>query len=342
MPFELVIAEPYKLDIREYEEPPLSDNHVRVKSEFSSSKHGTERGFYRGTAALTRGHMNQSHIYVQDDTKKSIYPYLLGNLTVGRVIETGRKVTKWKIGERVFFYGGFRQIHTVSENELKSVPEDMSAEGIVYLDPAKYAFGGILDGGVRLGFRVAVFGLGAIGQMAVQMARLSGALEVFGIDPYEFRRKMAERYGATKTLNPLSCDVGKTIKEATSGEGVDVSIEVSGIVSALQQAIRTTMRGGKIVTVGLYEGKATDLHLDEDWHRNQQVMIASQGPNFPSHVHPYWAGPRWENTVFELLRRNWLKSDGLVCPIVPFDKSAQAYKEIDENPSNSIKLGVKY
>jgi threonine dehydrogenase-like Zn-dependent dehydrogenase len=240
MPLELVAVAPCKPEICEYREPPLGENQVRIKSEFGSAKHGTERGFYRGNASLARGYMNKDHIYIQDDTKKSIYPYLLGNMAVGRVVETGCKVTRWKVGERVFLYGSFRQTHTVSEDEIFSVSEDMSAESIVYLDPAKYAYGGILDGGVTLGFRVAIFGLGAIGQMAVQMARLCGALEIFGIDVYELRRKTAERYGATTTLDPSICDVGRTIKEATGGIGVDVSIEVSGVHKALHHAIRAT------------------------------------------------------------------------------------------------------
>lgn len=342
MPLELVAAAPCNPELREYKEPPLGENQVRVKSEFGSVKHGTERGFYRGNASLARGFMNKDHIYIQDDTKKTIYPYPLGNISVGSVAETGFKVTKWKVGNRVFLYGGLRQRHTVSEDEIFPAPEDMHAEIIVYLDPAKYAFGGVLDGGVTLGYRVAVFGLGAIGQMAVQMARLCGALEVFGIDVYELRRKTAERYGATKTIDPSTCDVGRTVKEATGGMGVDVSIEVSGVHKALHHAIRATMRGGKIVTVGLYESGAVDLRLGEDWHRNQQTMIASQGPNFPSHLHPYWAGNHWADTVWELLRRKWLKVDGLVVPVVPFEKSAEAYKEIDEHPADSIKLGVRF
>jgi len=342
MALELVVVAPYKLEFREYKEPPLAENQIRVRSEFSSAKHGTERGFYRGTGALVHGSMNEDNIYIPDKAGKRIYPYLLGNMTVGTIIEVGLKVKRWREGDRVFFYGGFRETHTIPEEEAWPLYPGMAPESAVYLDPAKYAFGGINSAQVSLGYRVAVFGLGAIGQMAVQMAKLSGAMEIYGVDNYQLRRQAALKYGATEVIDPSGCDTGRLIKEKTGGVGVDVAIEASGAVAGLHHAIRGTMRGGKIVTVGLYEGGATDLRLAEDWHRNQQVMIASQGPNFPSHNHPYWAGPRFTETVIELLRRGWLKTEGLVLPVVPFLEADKAYQEVEEHPEETIKLGVRY
>ena len=67
-------------------------------------------------------------------------------------------------------------------------------EAVCY-DPAHFAMSAIRDGKVRVGERVAVFGLGAIGLMTVQMARIAGADFVAAVDPIERRRKSLQRLG---------------------------------------------------------------------------------------------------------------------------------------------------
>ena len=83
------------------------------------------------------------------------------------------------------------------------------------LDPAQFALGGIRDGHVRLGDRVAVFGLGAIGAIAAQMAKAAGAAYVAVIDPIEKRRHAALEAGADAAFDPLREDVGLELKKAT-------------------------------------------------------------------------------------------------------------------------------
>lgn len=347
MPHKLVAIGPNQPAYREYAEPALEPNQVRVRSEFSAAKMGTESRIYRGASALVRGRMNENNIYVSDATS-SPFPFSLGNMTVGRIIESGRQVARFKVGDRVCLFGdwrtayGFSETHVAPDNEALAMPETITPESATCLDPGVFALAGIRDGGVGLGDRIAIFGLGAIGQMAVQTAKLSGAREVFGVDLFDLRRKAAERYGATRTIHPVGCDVGHVIKEATGGMGVDVAIEFSGAAAALHEAIRATAKGGKIVTVGCYEGGATELRLGEDWARNQQVLIASRGSSSPSHGHPSWAGRRLNDTVWELLVRGELKTEGLVTPIVRFDEAAEAYERADKNPATVIKFGVRY
>ncbi len=55
-----------------------------------------------------------------------------------------------------------------------------------------------------------------------------------------------------------------------------------------------------------------------------------------------WDSPRIARYAFQLLQEGKLKVDGLVCPIVPFEESAEAYRLIDEHPEKTIKLGVTF
>ena len=123
---------------------------------------------------------------------------------------------------------------------------------MVFTDPARFALAAVHDAQIKLGDRVAVFGMGAIGLLALQMARLNGARQVLAIDPIAQRRTLAKQVGADIVIDPSACDAGLAIKEATGGHGVDVALEISGIYSALQHAIRCVQREGTVVTASYY------------------------------------------------------------------------------------------
>jgi len=70
---------------------------------------------------------------------------------------------------------------------------------------------------------VAIFGMGVIGLLAVQLARLDGALWIDAVDPLPHRRDLAEKFGADRTLDPGDCDVAREIKTASPQRGADVA-----------------------------------------------------------------------------------------------------------------------
>ncbi|SUG47622.1 Zinc-binding dehydrogenase [Salmonella enterica subsp. arizonae] len=93
---------------------------------------------------------------------------------------------------------------------------------------------------------VVIVGLGAIGQIAVQLAKKAGASVVIGVDPIEHRCDIARRHGADFCFNPGGTDVGMEIKKLTGKQGADVIIETSGYADALQSALRGLAYGGTI------------------------------------------------------------------------------------------------
>jgi len=345
MPRELVATAPRTPVIREYVEPPLKPGQLRVRSEFSAPKHGTELGVYRGASPFSvRRWDEELHMFLpREEAAPPGFPMPLGNMTVGRVCEVGSEVTQYKLGDRVFGHLPIRETHTVDAQRIEGLaPEGMSPHAIVYLDPAEFALGAVRDGNIRLGDRVAVFGLGAIGQMVAQMSKLSGASLVIVVDPIEKRRNAAMRHGADLAFNPSACDVGLEIKMATGKVGVDVAVEASGAYPALHEAIRCAALGGLVVPLAFYIGEGRGLRLGEEWHINRVTVRSSRANTDPSRDHPMWDNRRIREVAFELLRTGRLRVDGLIDPIVPFEQSAEAYRRIDEHPEESIKLGVTY
>ena len=109
------------------------------------------------------------------------------------------------------------------------------------------------DASLKLGDRVAIFGLGAFGLLTVQLAHIQGAGWIAASDPIADRRAFAERPGAAIVLDPTATDVGLELRRL-DGVGVDVAIEFSGSYSALQQAMRSVRVGGTVVAAGFYAG----------------------------------------------------------------------------------------
>ncbi len=87
-------------------------------------------------------------------------------------------------------------------------PEDVSDEELVCVDPAVVALMAVGEGHVRLGDRVAIFGMGAIGLLTLQMCKMSGSLCVIPVEPVGKRRSLAEKFGADHVIDPTSVEAG--------------------------------------------------------------------------------------------------------------------------------------
>ncbi|MBI1929562.1 zinc-binding dehydrogenase, partial [Candidatus Poribacteria bacterium] len=316
MPKELIAIAPRTPVLREYEELPLKPGEVRVRSLFSAPKHGTElRGYRANTKDHTSPFDRERRIHVGKGGPPR-FPIRLGNMTVGEVIEVGGEVTRFQIGDRVFGPLSIRETHTVHENHLEKAPEGMSAEAIVYFDPTGVALCAVRYSKISLGDHVAVFGLGAIGQMALQLARLQGARWIVAMDPIPARCDHAMRHGADMTIDPIAEDAGLVIKDRTDQIGVDISLETSGSYAALNDALRTTGYGGTIVSSAYYTGDARALSLEGEWHRNRLTIVSSRDGSEPFRDHPLWNTKRLYAEAFALLREGRLSVEGLVHPIV--------------------------
>jgi threonine dehydrogenase-like Zn-dependent dehydrogenase len=201
MPRELVALAPRRPALRAYRERPLGPEQVRIRAEFASPKHGTGLVTYRGERrALDQAYDREWGCFLPAPEGPA-FPRRLGNMAVGTVTEVGRAVARFRAGDRVFGHLPVRETYTVHESRVDPLPAGLSAEAAVCLDPAVMALA-LRDADVRLGDAVAVFGLGAIGLFAVQLARLAGADQVLGVDPIAARRELARRLGADAAIDP--------------------------------------------------------------------------------------------------------------------------------------------
>lgn len=105
--------------------------------------------------------------------------------------------------------------------------------------------------------KVMVTGCGPVGIMAIMVAKAAGARSIYATDVSEYRLNMARAAGADLALNPGHENVIAAVREATDGEGVDVLLEMSGAVSAIEQGFTLLKPGGEAAVLGVSHGPFT-------------------------------------------------------------------------------------
>lgn len=341
---QLLLSEQCVPFLKEYKDGKVPAKHVRVRSSFGAPKHGTELTVYKDDPFAQEYYDEETNIFRRKEKREAAAGKMgLGNMWVGNIIEIGEGVSGFTIGERVAGYGNLKNTHTVKADELLKMPETMAWQAAVCFDPLQFALGGIRDGHVRIGDRVLISGLGAIGLMAAQVAKLSGASLVAVSDPIEIRRKVALENGADIAYNPITDDIGLLLRDKTRGKGVDVVIETSGNYKAIEQGLRALAYGGTLAVVGWLKECKYPIHLGKEAHFNQQKIVFSRACSDPNNDHPRWSFERICFEAWEMLCKGMFKCENIVSPVVPFDECDKGYlRYVVEHPEESVKMGVVF
>jgi propanol-preferring alcohol dehydrogenase len=110
---------------------------------------------------------------------------------------------------------------------------------------------------IRPGERVAIFGVGGLGHLAVQYARLVGA-EVIAVDLTDEKLDLARELGADHTVNAATTDPVQAIADLG---GADVAVALAVTPKAFEQAYASLRRGGRLVCVALPPEADGPMHL---------------------------------------------------------------------------------
>jgi threonine dehydrogenase-like Zn-dependent dehydrogenase len=347
----LVVAGPRRAALEPYERPEVGPGRIGARVEYASPKHGTELAVFRGEDPFVADLFDEDwRLFIgreldDGETENGGRP-VLGNQWVGVVEEVGEGVEGFRVGERVCGYGGIQDYHVVDVRGapyLLKVPDGMAWKSALCFDPAQYAICGVRDGEVRIGDRVAVFGLGAIGSIAAQMAKAAGAPYVAVVDPIAKRREAALEAGADAAFDPREHDVGLELKRSTGRLGVDCVVETSGNEQALQQALRGLAYGGTIAFVGWARAFSGTLDLSREAHFNNASLVFSRASSEPNRDHPRWDRRRIADACWGMLASGIIDCEGIIDPVVPFDEAPEGYeKYVDRNPERAVKLGVEF
>jgi len=238
-------------------------------------------------------------------------PITLGHEFAGEVVEVGPGVEDLAVGDRVVpeiclfcggcFYcrhhqyalcvswaaiglhgdGGLAEFVKVPARMCVQLPDEIGDDEAALIETTEVAVRAVRKARVGLGDRVAIVGDGAVGLIALQVARAAGATTALLVGHRAARLELGRRLGADAAIDSRDPAWQEAVRDLTGGLGVDVAIECGGRAAAIADSIAATRKGGTIVLLAvigvpipvntwpIVEGERTIIgsvqhHFDED------------------------------------------------------------------------------
>ncbi|NRA36609.1 MAG: L-threonine 3-dehydrogenase [Planctomycetes bacterium] len=150
--------------------------------------------------------------------------------------------------------GSFAEYLVIPAVNAFPIPDNISDDLASILDPFGNAAHTALSFNV-VGEDVLITGAGPIGIMAVAICKHIGARHVVISDVNQYRLALAEKMGATRTVNVSSEKIDDVMSELGMTEGFDVGLEMSGNAQAFRDMVAAMNHGGKIAMLGIPPGE---------------------------------------------------------------------------------------
>jgi 2-desacetyl-2-hydroxyethyl bacteriochlorophyllide A dehydrogenase len=325
-PSVVVFDAPHSIRIDDETTGALAPGQVRVRTLYSGVSAGTELTAYRGTNPYLHRRWDPERRLFMEGQEGTGYPAVHGYEESGVVLEAAPDVAGLKPGMHVCGSWGHRGEAVVQGARLHVLPDGVDPVLGVFCRIGAIALNGILDARINLGETVAVFGLGVVGQLVCQLARLSGA-QVIAVDPVESRRRVALELGATEVLGDGAAEA---IKARTGGRGADVCIESSGATAALHQAVRACAYSSRVVALGFFQGDAVGLRLGDEFHHNRIDLVCSQISGVDPVLQHRWDDGRLAREFLRLVGEGRVTLHPLITDVVPVAQAPELFRRLDQ------------
>jgi len=265
------------------------------------------------------------------------YPFAPGYDNVGRVLSVGREVESISPGDLVFSWAGHSSHAVLPQNAVTKIPKGLDPRQAVFGTLGQTALNGVRLGEIGIGDSVVVIGVGPVGQLSLQFARLSGAYPLIAMDLSPERLEIASRHGADLTIEAAREDPREAVSEATKGRMADIVFEVTGNQKVIPESLRLLKRRGKLVLLGSPRGPVeVDFH-DEVHALGLRIIGAHNSMHTPVET-PYnqWTLSRDLELFFDLLRSGRVVVGDLVSHVYAWKDGPKAYEMLLETGGKSM------
>lgn len=347
-----------KTRIEEIPSPHLKKGGVLVRNAFSVISAGTERGIIELSKKSIFQKAKERPDYVQKffmlmKTKgigaawrvaqsKLDTDIALGYSTAGEVVQVANDVEEFRVGDRVACAGQNYASHAeyifVPKNLTVRVPKNVSLKDASFVTLGAIAMQGIRQAGLKNGEKVAVIGLGLLGQLAVRMLKAYGH-PVIGFDINENQVRFAKENGMDEGVVLGSNNFMNVVDKFTNGYGADAVLIYASTKtdSPLKIAVQVSREKGRIVQIG---NILTNIPW-RDFYTKELSYISSRsygpgrydrGYEEEGHDYPYghvrWTEKRNMEEFLRLLNEKEISVENLVSDTFDIADAEKAYNQV--------------
>ena len=312
---QIFFTDVHKAELLENEVGKVKENEVLTKMEYTVVSGGTERACILG----------------MNNTPQN-YPMSLGYCGVGYVEEVGSGVNKVSVGDRVLVYHGCHSKYNIRpESDITKVENNaISSLEAAFVIIASMGLGGVRKLEIELGESAMVMGQGLLGIFATQFLRLSGANPVIAVDLNPQRRELALKLGADYAFDPSDENFVQKVKDATKGKGVKGCVEVTGVASAMKQALDCASWMGRISLLGCTRVSDCPIDYYQQVHRPGIKLIGAHNfvrPKHESYPH-HWTHHDDCNAILDMIASKRIQVEPIVSRVVSPVDAPRIYNEL--------------
>lgn len=316
----ILFTEINRAELVEEEVRPLGPRDVRVRTCFSTVSPGTERANIIGDPSVNCGNAP----CVQ-------FPRGLGYSSSGIVEAVGGEVESVKPGDRVIpFWSVHADINVVPESQVVPIlDESIGFRAAAAMFIGTFPIAALRKTRLEMGESCLVMGLGILGQYAVRLARLAGAVPVIAVDPLASRRQDALLGGADVALDPFEEGFAERVKEMTNG-GVKAAVEVTGQGAGLDETLDCMARFGRVALLGCTRSKEFTIDYYRKVHSPGITLIGAHTNARPDvESYPgYFTHADDLNAMMKLYQGKRLDIDSMLGPLHKPEECAEVYQTL--------------
>lgn len=267
------------------------------------------------------------------------YPFFPGYCGVGRVHKAASDVTGFAVGNRVALWTHHRRYAQSLASRAVAIPDNVTDEEAAWMPMGVIAQHGFRHAKIELGETVVIVGMGILGQLTAQFARLSGAGEVIAIDPAKPRLDMALRHGATHALNLPVQEAAQAVMDITGKRGADVLFDITGHPAVFAASHKLMATFGRIVLTG-DTGTPEQQHMTSDFMGKNLSLIGAHQSK--AAMLPHWNHQRQGELFLKFIARGQINVRDLITHRFKVADAPQAYRMLTDRRDEAMGVVIEF
>ncbi len=284
------------------------------------------------------------------------FPRVLGHETTGTIAAMGGNVKQFEVGQPVVadfivkcgvcracrrgrsnrcqhptfqqYGGGYSDYIRIPQKNIYPLRQGTSLKAAAFMEPLACVWRGINMLDIQPGDVALVVGVGPIGLMHMQVARLFGA-RVIASDLVPARLEKARELGADWAIDPSQQDLPALVDEVTDGWGVDAAVVAVGASRLVEQTLALLAPGGRLnIFAGIYP--KDELRIDPNLIHYGEFVLTGSADSTPEDM----------RRALDLIESGQVNTESLISHLLPLEELGQGFELVQDTAGLKIMIEV--